>query len=86
MSNTLFEHESGVQIDTYAGPLGADLPRTRIQVAAVDPDTHCWAAVAMTMQQWAALCDGIRQVTSTAGLPPAESPAESAGDHPAAGT
>ena len=49
-------------ISTYAGPAAPEEPRTRVQVAVVDTDNGGWQMLHMTLTQWAALCDGIRQI------------------------
>ena len=61
MARDLYTDGSGVVISTYAGPAAPEGPRTRVQVAVVDTDNGGWQSLHMTLTQWAALCDGIRQ-------------------------
>ena len=62
MSRDLHTDGAGVVISTYAGPDVPEEPRTRVQVAVVDTDNGGWQTLHMTLTQWAALCDGIRQI------------------------
>jgi len=65
VSRDLYTDGAGVAISTYAGPDVPEEPRTRVQIAVVDTDNGGWQTLHMTLTQWAALCDGIRQIGDT---------------------
>jgi len=65
VSRDLYTDEAGVAISTYVGPDVPEEPRTRVQIAVVDTDNGGWQTLHMTLTQWAALCDGIRQIGDT---------------------
>jgi len=62
VARDLYTDGAGVVIRIYAGPAALEGPRTRVQIAVVDTDNGGWQALHMTLTQWAALCDGIRQI------------------------